>query len=480
MQTQPLKRAYTLSTLGYTVPLLIVAIVLVAIAHSASSDAQQIAARAAAAHTETVRTATLGSAPSFTDFAKEYALLVLLAALVGGIITKVTLTNVLMRETYVLVDATRMAAGGDLRPEIKVTMANEYGALQAGVRDIFGAFRTTVGRIEAAAIEMREAANEMTHTSDESGRAIGEVAVAVGAISEGAAHQAALVGDVSDVMAEIERTINDASEHAVEAQRQSAQTEALAESGVEAASEVLAAMQDVRGESLGAADIIRELGEKSGSIDTIVGAIADIAQQTNMLALNAAIEAARAGESGKGFGNVAGEVRALADDAQRSADQIAALVAQIQAQTGAAVSAMEEAVVAVEQGFDTINSNRQTFFDISTAVRSLHQGAADVSELAAGIALGAGQVRAQIEEVAAVAEQSSASTEEVSAATEETSAGAQDVSEAALLVARTAHNLAELAGRFQLPAGAMPRKAGAKYEDSGSTFTAERPIDQEG
>ena len=92
---------------------------------------------------------------------------------------------------------------------------------------------------------------------------------------------------------------------------------------------------------------------------------------------------------------------------------------------------MEEAVVAVEAGFETINSNRQTFFDISSAVHSLHEGAAEVSELAAGIALGAGQVREQIEEVAAVAEQSSASTEQVSAATEETSAGAQDVSDAA-------------------------------------------------
>jgi methyl-accepting chemotaxis protein len=459
MQSQPLKRAYTISTFGYTLPLLVVAIVLVFIAHGTVTSSDQIASQAqAAAKGDVVKTSAVSADTSFTDVSKEYALLVLLAALLGGIITKVTLTNVLMRETYVLVDATRTAAGGDLRPEVEVNMTNEYGMLQAGVRDLFGAFRTTIGRIEAAALEMRDAANEMTHTSDESGRAIGEVAVAVGAISEGAAHQSSLIIDVSDVMVDIERTINDASEHSSEAQRQSADTEKLAEHGVEAASEVLAAMQAVREQSLSTAAVIRDLGEKSSSIDQIVGAIGDIAQQTNMLALNAAIEAARAGEAGKGFGNVASEVRALADDAQSSAAQITRLVGQIQSQTGAAVGAMEEAVVAVEAGFETINSNRQTFFDISSAVHSLHEGAAEVSELAAGIALGAGQVREQIEEVAAVAEQSSASTEEVSAATEETSAGAQDVSDAAQRVAQTAYNLAELAGRFELPNGFANRK----------------------
>lgn len=460
MQSVSLRRAYTISTLGYTVPLLFMAIALVVYAHGISSDAQRIAAQAQTQAAERpkaeqgrVETGTLAAAPDFTDLTKEFALVVLVGALLGGLITRRSLTDVLMRETYVLVDATRTAAGGDLRPDVQPNMLNEYGALQAGIRDIFGSFRTTISRINAASLDMRSAADEMTHTSDESGRAINEVAVAVGAISEGAQHQSILITDVSDVMADIEQTIRDTTEHAEEAQRQSSETEQLAQSGVEAASEVLTVMEAVRTESLDTAAVIRELGEKSQSIDQIVGAIADIAQQTNMLALNASIEAARAGESGKGFGNVADEVRALADDAQGSADEIAKLVSQIQIQTGSAVGAMEEAVVAVEAGFETINSNRQTFFDISTAVHSLHQAASDVSELSTGISLGAGQVRKQLEEVAAVAEESSASTEEVSAATEETSAGAADVSEAARQVAATAHNLAELAGRFTLPEG---------------------------
>lgn len=452
MRSAPMIRAYTFSTLLYTVPLTLVAIGLVVYTRGAVSDADEIVRQAsAAAQSGSFETAKVTAQTSFRNIIPEFALIVLIAALAGGTYTRLSLTNHVVRETEVLVEATRTAARGDLTADVEINLNNEYGALQAGVKNMLGAFRTTIGRIDAAAREMRIAASEMTHTSDESSHAIGEVAQAIGSISEGAQHQALLVADVSDVMAEIESSIRDASEHASEAQRQSADTERLADSGVETAAEVLDSMKDVRENSLATAKVIRELGEKSSSIDQIVGAITDIAQQTNMLALNASIEAARAGESGKGFGNVADEVRHLADDAQTSAEQIAGLVRQIQHQTDAAVTAMEEAVDAVERGFETISSNRETFHDISNAVRSLHEGAAEVSELSAGIALGAGQVREQIEEVASVAEESSASTEQVSAATQQTAAAAQEVTESAQRVAETANSLAELAGRFKLP-----------------------------
>lgn len=452
MRSVPMIRAYTISTLLYTVPLTLVAIALVVYTHGVVADADEIVRQAtAAAQNGQVESSKVTASTDFTNINREFGLIVLIAALAGGSFTRIALTNHVVRETEVLVEATRTAARGDLTADVEVNLSNEYGALQTGVKNMLGAFRSTIGRIDAAAREMRIAASEMTHTSDESSHAIGEVAQAIGSISEGASHQAMLIADVSDVVAEIEQSIRDASEHAVEAQRQSAETEQLAQTGVDTAAQVLEAMQGVRENSIDTAGVIRELGDKSSSIDQIVSAISDIAQQTNMLALNASIEAARAGESGRGFGNVADEVRQLADDAQSSAEEIAGLVRQIQQQTGEAVAAMEEAVVAVERGFETISSNKQTFFDISSAVRGLHEGASEVSELAAGISLGAGQVREQIEEVASVAQQSSASTEQVSAATQQTAAAANEVTESAQRVAETATNLADLAARFKLP-----------------------------
>jgi methyl-accepting chemotaxis protein len=377
-----------------------------------------------------------------------------------------------------LVKMTDEIGDGDLSREIVRDNDSHIGDIQEAIGKMTASFRATINRIELAAAELRDAAGEMVHTSDEAGNAIGEVAQSISAISEGAAHQVDLVTHTSDVVGEIERSVQDAAVHAQRAQSQSADTEALTEEGVRRATEVQEAMQSVRETSLATQDMVRSLGEKSTSIDLIVQSITDIAEQTNLLALNAAIEAARAGEQGRGFAVVAEEVRKLAEDAQESAGGIAELILEVRAQTEQAVIAMEGGVEIVEKGFDTVNRNRQTFFDISGSVRALHENSVEISQLAGGIAQDASSVRGQIEEVASVAEESSASTEQVSASTEQTSAAAEEVTASAHRVAETAENLAALAGRFKLTKGPV-RSIQGQRATTLSPVEADQPVAKE-
>jgi methyl-accepting chemotaxis protein len=330
-------------------------------------------------------------------------------------------------------------------------MGNEYGQLETAFAELLGNFRSTIVRIDHAAADLKGAAQRMSHTSDEAGGSIGEVAQAISSISEGAAHQVSLVGSAAGHIGAIEDSVRNASEHAEEARRQSSESAELADRGLKRAAEVEAAMRQARDNSLGTAETVRLLGESSSDIDRIVQSIADIATQTNMLALNASIEAARAGEQGRGFANVADEVRVLAEDAQKSVAEIAELVHEIKTETELAVQAMDAGVTLVEDGFETVERNRQTFFDISGAIHDLSDRATEINQLTSGIVDAAVRVRERVSEVAVVAEQSSAATEQVSASTEETSAAAQEVSASAQKVAGTAAALAELSGRFTLP-----------------------------
>jgi methyl-accepting chemotaxis protein len=393
----------------------------------------------------------IATAATFPSFMTYWIIGALVLFSLTGVIIRAMLGNDSVAAANKLVEQARKAAAGDLRVDPEVEFGNEYGKLQGAVGEMLGSFRQTVTRIDRAAGDLRQASGEMAHTADEAGHAIGEVAQAIHSISEGASHQVLLVSQSSDLVAGIEGSVRDTSEHAHQAQLQSADTERLAEEGLQCATDVQDAMQAVRESALSTAEVIRSLGAKSADIDQIVQAIGAIAQQTNMLALNASIEAARAGEQGKGFANVAEEVRLLAEDAQSSAGEIAGLVSEIQNQTEQAVSAMEDGVERVEEGFDTVSRNRQTFYDISSAVHELHQSSTEISDLAKGISDGTGRVRHQIEEVASVAEQSSASTSQVGAATRQTSVAAEQVSASAQRVARTAATLAELSERFTLP-----------------------------
>lgn len=71
------------------------------------------------------------------------------------------------------------------------------------------------------------------------------------------------------------------------------------------------------------------LQQKSTKIQVIADVINEIATRTNLVALNAAIEAARAGERGRGFAVVAQEVRQLAQRTKTATVEIAGMLREI-------------------------------------------------------------------------------------------------------------------------------------------------------
>ncbi len=127
---------------------------------------------------------------------------------------------------------------------------------------------------------------------------------------------------------------------------------------------------------------VRELGSASRRIFRFLNSIREIADLTNLLALNAAIEAARAGAQGKGFGEVAREVRSLAEQSARATAEAGQLVEDMQARLKEVIEHMRRGQVVVGGVEEMSSEGLDALESIAGATRRAKEHARRIAETA--------------------------------------------------------------------------------------------------
>jgi methyl-accepting chemotaxis protein len=345
-------------------------------------------------------------------------------------------------------DAAGRIAGGDLT--VQPAPRSERDVLGTAFTSMAGQLRSLVGRLSGSAARLGAASQQMASTSVEAGRAVEEIATAMEGMSTGAREQVDTVERTRALAEEMAGASRASADQVTATQRSAEEARTLAREGAATVSAASQTMRGLRTTSGRASETIRELGEKSEEIGTIVDTIAGIAKQTDLLALNAAIEAARAGEHGRGFAVVADEVRKLAEESGRATAAVGALVEQVQAQTRRAIEAVDAGTEVGEQGVTAVEAARASFERIDAAVDEMAERVTQIAAAIDEVADGSDRVRSDIVTVAEVAERSSVSTDQVSASTQQTSAATQEITASATELAQTADELEALVGTFRL------------------------------
>jgi methyl-accepting chemotaxis protein len=191
--------------------------------------------------------------------------------------------------------------------------------------------------------------------------------------------------------------------------------------------ECMAAVREVAEQMARASKAAVELREAAGRIEQVASFVKDVAGQTNLLALNATIEAVHAGAAGQGFGVVAGEVKALANQVSNATADIEKHVAAI----NSAGARTAESITTIEARIKQVD---EVTTSIATAMRQQSAAASEIS--------------ANVQETADGTREISGSVNSITTASEQTGLAAQTVLSASRDLAKEADSLKAKVAEF--------------------------------
>lgn len=245
-----------------------------------------------------------------------------------------------------------------------------------------------------------------------------------------ASMQAAMVSETSSTFDEVGASSRQVAEQAESAASLAQRATMLTNEGTETVRQTMEGVKNLRDKVVAIANQILQLGEKTGQIGGLANLVMDLAGQTNMLALNAAVEAARAGEHGKGFAVVATEIRKLADQSKRSAEQANVLIGEIQKSTNSTIMATEEGTKRVEE----VTRMTEKVDDLFKALAS---SAGSVFENAQQVLLNARQQSDALKQVAEAMSEIGRGAKETAAGISQTKVGIQELDRTSQMLKET-------------------------------------------
>jgi methyl-accepting chemotaxis protein len=162
--------------------------------------------------------------------------------------------------------------------------------------------------------------------------------------------------------------------------------------GKRAVEQSVSAMESIKDQVAAISKVMSGLVERTNQIGTIIDAVNDLAEQSNVLALNAAIEAAKAGEQGRGFAVVAREVRSLAERSKDSTAQVRAILQDIEKASREAQAVIEEGTRVTQGGVELASRAGESISLLDNAIGESSTAAKQIAASTRQQAVGVEQI----------------------------------------------------------------------------------------
>nr|WP_246421657.1 methyl-accepting chemotaxis protein [Texcoconibacillus texcoconensis] len=326
---------------------------------------------------------------------------------------------------------------------------DEIGTMTQAVQLLRSRFTEMIQSINESSEQVAASSEELTAVSDESSKASQEIANTIEDMSKRATNQSDETEKGAQNVNELGQLVQSSRGHIQELHDATYQIVEAKNQGLEAMEHLTGATSTTQSANQEVEKVIASTDESAKKITKAAGMIQEITEQTNLLALNASIEAARAGEAGKGFAVVADEIRKLAEQSNKSTEDIASVINELTEQTKMAVASMEDSKQATETQTARVHETTQVFTNVADAIEEAKETMEKIQSSSVKMEEKSDEIVTLVDQLSSIAQENAAGTQEVSASVEEQTASMEEVAASSESLAKLAENLKESVAQFQ-------------------------------
>lgn len=339
---------------------------------------------------------------------------------------------------------------GDFTTRIAGNDRDELGQMGQAVNETIEKISGVLTQVKESSHFVKNSAAQLTQGASQLNSASTEIASSIEDVSKGSEQQSDHLQNLSSYMQELAASFEDTSNNVSTVNSVAIKAKDASIEGKQNIEETMKQMGLIKDSVQEIQEVINTLDQRTKQIGNFVTVITDISSQTNLLALNAAIEAARAGENGRGFAVVAEEVRKLAEQSAKSAEEIKGIIENIVAESERSRETVRSSSDAVLQGTEVVKEVGQGFEQILSYVNQVAEGINSVNQTIQEVNKGAQEISRSVTELGAFNEEMNAHTQNVTALIEEQAAMAKEIHSATDTLADQAESLDEITKRFKV------------------------------